>query len=185
MWPGLKLDLTDLPEGERLSRVKGAADTAASILRQRYPAEDGYKHIRMTTKPFEERPALRAEHAIVRRGWFWGVRVIVQPADFQVREVTVTAEKDLYAGEAMMIPACLLGLASAIGAVCYSLFVAKSYSVRGLFVAFLVVALGVGFVVYGITRVVMKPLLASRVDEEAIAADLDAIGQAVEGAIGP
>jgi len=177
----LDLDMNETPEDERYSHVEWAAETATELLHGRYPEDAGHQYVRASYKPFEEWPDMLAHFTSVRLGWRWGFKVIVQPADFQCRQIHIDLEQDTRLGELPMLVGSVGGFAAAIIAVICVIVIGGTWRPGPLFLAFAFGGMGVGLALFGIVKALTMSMAAT--DSAALASEEQELAEAVVAAL--
>jgi len=164
------LSLADISPERRAVVVNDLAQSVARLLKERYPAADGYGHQARMFVPFKERPKLPGHRLWVRRGSLWGYRVKVVPADFQSSTVRVTLTRFAPLNEALAACAAVPAMALMAGLLIYDLCqwgTWKDYRDPVLILLIPPLALGLGL--FGILWCLSRPFVGRKTDKGRIA----------------
>jgi hypothetical protein len=174
------VSMADISAERQATVLTDLVESATRLLKERFPAAEGYVHGSHTFAPFKEWPNLYGHRLWVRRGQFWGYRVTMVPADFQCRTVHVTLAWFLRLTENLAVCAAIPALVLMAGLLIYVLanwFTWKDY--RDPILLLLFPPLGLGLVLFGILWGLSRPIVALKTDRQRIMEEMAVLRQAL------
>ena len=174
------LSLADISPQRRSAVLNEVAGSVAGLLKEQYPASDGYGHQARTFVRFKERPTLLGHRLWVRRDSLWGYRVEVSPADFQLGAARVTLTRFSPLNEALAACCAVPAMALMVGLLIYDLCnwgTWKDYRDPVLILLFPPLALGLGL--FAILKCLSWPFVARKTGKQAIAKETAILRQSL------